>query len=181
MKKIFFLLCSVFMLSTMSVSAQKFFEIDKVKQTGETTFMVAAGAQELQVNPLIYREVNANPQAYLLVIYTGEKASCITIAPKESISYVVAEVQEVKPEGDKWLVVLSSGMNYTSSNQDWGTVIPGQRVSYAVVNGLTKVIARRPHTVEGDVELTTKVPVSPAPTAPIVILDAENRIVGLNL
>ncbi len=167
----------------MSLSAQRFYEITSVQaMSNGVDFEVAAGAQKLKVNKFDYQAIAAQPQAFFLVIYTGEKAAAITIARKSACQYVISEVLSVEPtESGKWLLKLASGLNYTSSNQDWGTVQPGQHVSYSIVDGETKGIIRKPHTVGRDVALTDKVPVSPAPSAPIIILDEDNRIVGVNL
>ena len=181
MKRIFCFFCAL--CAVMCLSAQKFYEITDCKALPNgMDFEVAAGAQKLKVNKFDFEAIAAQPQAFFLVIYTGEKAAAITIARKTACQYVVSEVISVEPAANgKWLLKLASGLNYTSSNQDWGKIQPGQHVGYAIVDGETKGIVRKPHTVGREVALTDKVPVSPTPTAPIIILDAENKIVGVNL
>lgn len=175
------IVCAI--MCAMSLSAQKFYEItDMNASPNGMDFEVSAGAQKLKVNKFDFEAIAAQPRAFYLVIYTGEKAAAITIARKSACQYVISEVLSVEPtESGKWLLKLASGLNYTSSNQDWGNVQPGQHVGYSIVDGETKGIIRKPHTVGREVALTNEVPVSPSPAAPIIILDAENRIVGVNL
>ncbi len=181
MKRIVLSICAI--MCALSLSAQKFYEITSVQALPNgMDFEVSAGAQKLKVNKFDYQAISARPQAFFLVIYTGEKAAAITIARKSACQYVISEVLSVEPTANgKWLLKLASGLNYTSSNQDWGTVQPGQHVGYSIVDGETKGIIRKPHTVDREVALTNEVPVSPSPSAPIIILDEENKIVGVNL
>ncbi len=176
---VFCALCAV----VMSLSAQKFFNVTDLNHRTETDFEVLAGAQSLKVNPIVFARVEKNPAAYFLAIYVGEKTSMITVVRKADVQYIVTEVVSVEKKNDKWAVKLASGEFdvYTSSNPEWETVQPGQHVSYCTFVGETKALAVKPHTVGRDVELTDKVPVSPSPSAPIILLDKENKIIGVNL
>ncbi|MBQ7632572.1 MAG: hypothetical protein IJS88_00470 [Alphaproteobacteria bacterium] len=182
MKRIFCFFCALCAV-VMSLSAQKFFEITKIQKLSETEFKISAGHQELRLNPVVYNRVANAPSAYVLAVYTGEKASMITVVRKADIQYVVTEVVSVEKKEDKWSISLSGGKFdiYTSSNPDWETVQPGQHVAYCTFVGETKALAVKPHVVSREVALTDNAPISPAPTAPIIILDKENKIIGVNL
>jgi len=175
-KKIFLFVALV--SATMSLSAQKFYEIEDGKMLTDEVGVVSAGAQELRLYRDLFDEVAKAPQHYYLVVFVGEKACAITVARKSACSYVVTEVVAVEQTGEKYVVKLANNVNYTTSNSDWATVLPGQHVAYAVIDGETKGIARRPHVVSRDVALTNAVPVSPAPSKPIIILDSENKVIG---
>ncbi len=182
-KRILCFVCAL-ICAVMSLSAQKFFEITDLKaQPNGTEFEVVAGAQRLRVNPIVFGRVEKNPAAYFLAIYVGEKTSKITVVRKADVQYIVTEVVSVEKKNNKWAVKLASGEFdvYTSSNPEWETVQPGQHVSYCTFVGETKALAVKPHTVGRDVELTDKVPVSPSPEVPIILLDKENKIIGVNL
>lgn len=182
MKRLFVILCAI--MCTMSLSAQLlFYPITEVRaDSNGMDFQVKAGEQPFLVSKFDYQQIVAAPQDFLLVLYIGEEASTITVARKSACQYVVSEVLSVEPaEGGKWLLKLTSGLQYTSSNQGWGKVQVGQHVSYAIIDGETKQIIRRPHTVSRDVAVTDQLPISQAPSAPVLVLDEHNRIVGINL
>ena len=173
------LICAV-----MSLSAQKlyFLEISGAKpMPNGTEFVVSAGAQSLKVNKFDFKEVFAAPTSFYLVVLVDDKVNTITLARKTACQYVVAEVIGVEPAANgKWLIKLGSGLNYTTSNQDGGTVQTGQHVLYAVIDGQTKKIVCKPRTVSREDALVSAPVASAAPAAPILLLDEENRIVGVN-
>jgi len=162
----------------LSVNAQlSFYPIDEVKQLSETQFMVRSGAQTLRLNPDVYSKVKSNINDYLLVTYADAKQSAITVARKANIKYMVLGVDSVGIDKDGLsMVFLSSGAVYKSANKAWLTVRPGQKVAGAFVDGETKVITRRWHTVPRESAITTAIPISPAPTEPVIILDEENKV-----
>jgi len=176
--------CALICAVVMSLSAQKlyFLEISGVKaMPSGTEFLVWSGAQSLKVNKFDFEEVSAAPSAFYLVVYVDDKVNTITVARKSACQYVISEVLGVEPAANgKWLLKLTSGLNYTSSNQDWGTVQTGQHVLYAVIDGQTKKIVCKPRTVSREDALVSAPVASAAPAAPILLLDGENRIVGVN-
>lgn len=171
----------VFLVVGICASAHDlmFFNIDEVKQLNETQFLVRSGAQKLRVNPDVYSKVKSNINDYLLVTYTDAKQSAITVAKKSNIQYRVLGVDSVGISEDGLsMVFLSSGSVYKSANKAWLTVRPGQKVAGAFVDGETKIITRRWHTVPRETAVTTEIPVSPAPTAPVIVLDEENKVMA---
>lgn len=168
----------ILVVSVLSASAQlSFYPIEEVRQLSETQFMVRSGSQTLRVNPDIYSKVKSNINDYLLVTYRDSKQSAITVAKKSNIQYRVLGVDSVGISKDGLAkVFLSSGKVYESANEAWLTVRPGQKVAGAYVDGETKVITRRWHTVPRETAITTAIPISPAPTTPVIILDEENKV-----
>lgn len=168
----------ILVVSVLSASAQlSFYPIEEVRQLSETQFMVRSGSQTLRVNPDIYSKVKSNINDYLLVTYRDSKQSAITVAKKSNIQYRVLGVDSVGISKDGLAkVFLSSGKAYESANKAWLTVRPGQKVAGAYVDGETKVITRRWHTVPRESAITTAIPISPAPTEPVIILDEENKV-----
>lgn len=177
MKKLVF--SFVLVVSVLSASAQlSFYPIEDVRQLSETQFMVRSGAQKLRVNPDVYSKVKSNINDYLLVTYTDAKQSAITVARKANVKYMVLGVDSVGISEDGLsMVFLSSGSVYKSANKAWLTVRPGQKVAGAFVDGETKVITRRWHTVPRATEITSEIPISPSPTNPVIVMDEENKIV----
>ena len=168
----------ILVVSVLSASAQlSFYPIEEVRQLSETQFMVRSGSQTLRVNPDIYSKVKSNINDYLLVTYRDSKQSAITVAKKSNIQYRVLGVDSVGINRNGLaMVFLSSGKVYESANEAWLTVRPGQKVAGAFVDGETKVITRRWHTVPRETAITTAIPISPAPTTPVIILDEENKV-----
>jgi len=177
MKKIFLILVGV-VFGVVS-QAQSFFAIDAVNRLSDTEFQVSAGAQTLRVSPYLYEKMKGHQADYLLVTYVGTEGSMVTVAARSQIQYMVCNVDSIGIDDTNTpLVYLSNGRVYKSQNRDWLTVQPGQRVAACVVNGETKVLTRKWHTVPRETELTTTIPVSPAPTAPVVRLTEENKQVA---
>lgn len=182
MKKLF-AICALIVGCAVSVMAQdypKFFPLTGVNQVSDSRFEAVSGAQKLGINSAIYTEVAANPGDYLMVVFKGTKASAITLARKDKIIYVVTELVGVDSLANgKLRLRFSSGekKSYGTSNMEWLAAQPGQHVSYMMIDGETKIIAYKPHTVGREVALTTTVPISPVPTEVVLPLDAENRII----
>lgn len=170
------LICVVGMISA---SAQRFYEIESVTRISETRFEVKSGAQRLLVSPGIYDKVSANKSAYLLVTYVGTEQSVITVARRDAIQYLVLAVDSIGIDANgNSKVFLSNGKTYVSPNKDWLTVQPGQHVAGAYIDGETKVITRKWHTVPRETALSSEIPISPAPTSPVVTLDEENKVIA---
>ena len=169
------MLCVVVMVTA---SAQKFYSIESVNRLSATQFEVRAGAQYLGISPYLYDRMKNNKDAYVLVTYVGTEASAITVARRDAVTYVVCTVDSVGIDNaGNPMVFLSNGKVYNTSNKEWLKVQPGQKVAGCVVDGETKVITRRWHTVPRETAITTAFPLSPAPTAPVVQLTAENKVV----
>ena len=179
MKQMFFVCCALLCMAT-GLKAQVF-EISEITPINEKISEVKAGAQSLRVNHIVRDSIVANPGKYLLAVAVYKSKRLITVVSRNNISWRVTEVLSVEPDDNKWLVKLSNGVNYLTSNPEWKTVIPGQHVCYSHIKGETEEWTYLPHTVGRDVPLTKEVQISPAPTKPIIVLDEENKPVGGNL
>ncbi len=164
----------------MSANAQKFFEIDDISRVNAMSFKVSAGAQQLLVTQFVYDDMKkGGVENYLLAIYDGSKAQCITVVHKDSVQYVVTDVQSIeKKDNGKYLVVMGSGLNYEDTDVAWEKVKLGQHVMYGYVGGETYVIQMYPRTVERNVPITDTFTISPSPVQAILLLDENNRILN---
>lgn len=169
-------------VGVLSASAQlQFFALDDVKQVSPSQFVVRSGAQSLKVYADVYDSIRAiGAQNCLMVVYKDAKQQTITIAPKARIKYMRLAVDSVGiGANDASLVFMAgSASPYVSPNKDWRTVRPGQKVEGAVVDGFTKIIARKWHTVPRELPVTTEIPISPAPTTPVLVMNEDNRIMA---
>lgn len=169
-----FVFCYALVCIALGVKAQ-LFEITEIRPINAAISEVSAGAQKLRVNHVLRDKISKAPGSYLLAVLVYKNHQVVTIVARNRVSHNVAEVVSVEPTDDEWLVKLSNGYNYSSNDPEWAKVIPGQHVEYTTVLGETWEWERLPHAVSKEVALTDKVQISPAPKAPIVRLDANNR------
>ena len=150
-----------------SVSAQEFFKVESVQQTGKSFFVLASDNKAVQVNPAIYKIVKANPDQYVVCYCECEEENFLTVALKSNIKRMVSEVDSVGfgATEDIFKLFFTDGTTYESKDEALLTINPGQKVEFTHIKGLTQNFWRH-RTVPRETPVSASVDVFSKPTTP---------------
>ena len=125
---------------SMNVSAQEFFPVEGVKQTGQAFFVLAERSKAVQVSPVVYKLVKKSPSNFVVCYYEGENENFLTVARKADIKRMVSEVDSVGfgATEDIYKLFFKDGTTYESSDEDLLTIQPGQKVEFTSILGITQ-------------------------------------------
>lgn len=143
-----------------SVSAQEFFPVEGVKQTGQAFFVLASSNKAVQVNPVVYKQVKKNPSDFVVAYYEGKEENFLTVARRADIKRVVCEVDSVGFGTNEEIskVFFTDGTSYEDDDADLLTLQKGQKLELTSVQGLTQNLWRH-RTVPRDTPVSKNVDV----------------------
>ena len=130
----------VMLCAFSSVSAQEFFKIEDVKQTGQAFFVLASSNKAVQVSPVVYKLVKKNTSDYVVAYFEGESENFLTVARKADIKRMVSEVDSVGfgATEDVYKLFFTDGTTYESTDEDLLTIQKGQKVEFTSILGITQ-------------------------------------------
>lgn len=139
MRKFSQLFLSFVCIAISSVSAMaNVYPVNRVfNQNGK--FFVEADSATIEVSPLIYKIVEDAPQNFQIVQY-GDVRTIFESSALTSPTTAVFEVMQVTLQGDKVVVAMTNGYEFSDPNLNWLAVQKGQKVQIDRYFGLTKEI-----------------------------------------
>lgn len=135
MKKMVF--CIVLMLCAMSSVAQRVVDARRVENANGKYF-VMLDTFRVEVSPLIYKIVEADPTQYCLLEAGDTKSFFLRSSLEEPAMKYVFEVAKVELENDLPKVVMTNGYSFTDKDLAWLAVLQGQKVQISRYIGLTR-------------------------------------------
>ncbi|MEE6207180.1 MAG: hypothetical protein VZR95_03905 [Alphaproteobacteria bacterium] len=164
----------VMVCASFSASAQEFFAVESVQQTGKSFFVLASSNKAVQVNPAIYKIVKATPDQYVVCYCECEEENLLTVALKSNIKRMVSEVDSVGfgATEDAYKLFFKDGTTYESKDEALLTINPGQKVEFTSIKGLTQNFWRH-RTVPRSTPVSASVDVFSAPAPAANTIDDE--------
>ncbi len=165
----------IVMLSAIgSASAQEFYKVENVQQTGKSFFVLASDNKAVQVNPAIYKMVKATPTDFVVCYCECETENLLTVALKSNIKRMVSEVDSVGfgATEDTYKLFFTDGTTYESTDPALLTINPGQKVEFTSIKGLTQNFWRH-RTVPRSTPVSASVDVFSAPAPAANTIDDE--------
>jgi hypothetical protein len=135
MKKV--VICIVMMLCAMSSVAQRVVDARRVENANGKYF-VMLDTFRVEVSPLIYKIVEADPTQYCLLEAGDTKSFFLRSSLEEPAMKYVFEVAKVELENDLPKVVMTNGYSFTDKDLAWLAVLQGQKVQISRYIGLTR-------------------------------------------
>lgn len=164
----------VMVCACISASAQEFYKVENVQQTGKSFFVLASDNKAVQVNPAIYKMVKATPTDYVVAYCECEEENLLTVALKSNIKRMVSEVDSVGfgATEDTYKLFFTDGTTYESTDPALLTINPGQKVEFTSIKGLTQNFWRH-RTVPRSTPVSASVDVFSAPAPAANTIDDE--------
>ena len=149
-----------------SVSAQEFYAVENVQQTGKSFFVLAGSDKAVQVSPVVYKLVQRKPSDFVVAYCECEEENFLTVARKADIKRMVSEVDSVGfgATEETYKLFFTDGTSYESSDENLLSVQPGQKVEFTSILGLTQNFWRH-RTVARDTPVSKEVDVFKTPNA----------------
>ncbi|MBO6281673.1 MAG: hypothetical protein J6N49_03975 [Alphaproteobacteria bacterium] len=144
----------------VSASAQEFFKVESVQQTGKSFFVLAGNDKAVQVSVVVYKLVKKSPKDYVVAYCECEEENFLTVAHKRDIKRMVSEVDSVGfgATEETYKLFFKDGTSYESTDEDLLAVQPGQKVEFTSILGLTQNFWRH-RTVPRDTPVSKEVDV----------------------
>lgn len=154
-KKVFFAAIACIALVAQSIAAQTMTDIRRVSTSNERYYVVTDSGN-VQVSPLVYKIVEAQPEAYQ-VVTVGDIQTVFEKIALVSPSTFVFEVETTSLVNDTPTVHMTNGFAFSDPDLLWLAVQPGQKVRIQRYIGLTREFTvyetvPRSTPVSGDVE-----------------------------
>lgn len=154
MKKM--VLCIIaLVLCAMSVNAQRVVDARRVENLNGK-FYVMLDTFRVEVAPLIYKIIEAEPTKYCLLEAGDTKSFFKRSALEEPSMRYVFEVKEATLENDVPVVHMTNGYKFADTDLAWLAVLPGQHVQISRYLGLTRELIIF-ETVSRDTPLTNDI------------------------
>ena len=166
MAKLIKTVCAIIVMfcAGVSASAQEFFDVESVKQTGKSFFVLAGNDKAVQVSVVVYKLVKKSPKDFVVAYYEGEEENFLTVARKADVKRMVSEVDSVGfgATEDIYKLFFVDGTTYESRDENLLTIQKGQKVEFTSVLGLTQNFWRH-RTVSRDTPVSKDIDVFKTP------------------
>ena len=127
----------VMLFAVCEVYAQRVVDVRRVEPVVNNKYAVMLDTVRVEVAPLVYKIIEANPTAYCAIELDGEKSFFRRAALDAPEVKYIFEVAGVGMENDMPTVSMTNGYRFSDPDLRWLAVLQGQHVQISRYVGLT--------------------------------------------